>query len=483
MSLLTKEYWEKVKHTQKELREKIEKDHWRLRYHQMPYTGWLNDPNGACQFNGTYHLYHQYVPENPEGGTPHWAHKTSKDMVHFKEEDIFLSPEHDYEKNGVFSGSAFVKDNEIHFFYTGNVKNEGDHDYTFSGREQNTIHVVSKDGFSVDYQEVVIKHEEYPEGFTDHIRDPKVFEKNGIYYMVLGGRTRKNEGSILVYRSKDLYEWTYQGIILDELEDMGYMWECPDFFELNGKSVLILSPQGLHPKGYEYHNIHQSGFYIGETDWDAVRFSPESEFVELDRGFDFYAPQTFEDESGRRILWGWMGLGDTKPDYINPTFSRGWQHALTLPRELTIEEGQLRQRPLPEYKTLRQEGVKLDIDLANESTFESDQLQGEVFEAVLTIEEINESLTLLLRQDTKIEFKDGVLTLEHGPSGYGRRKRSIALDTLEQLHIFSDSSSLEIFINDGKYVMTTRVYPEESKNQFVIEGNAKLTVQKWDLKN
>ncbi len=87
------------------------------------------------------------------------------------------------------------------------------------------------------------------------------------------------------------------------------------------------SPQGLAAKEHAYQNIHQSGYLIGEVDWETLTFKETSAFRELDYGFDFYAPQTFEDEQKRRILWGWMGLGDTSPEYSNPTIPRGWQHA------------------------------------------------------------------------------------------------------------------------------------------------------------
>ena len=131
-----------VKLTLEELKQKVESDPWRLSYHVMPETGWLNDPNGAIQFNGTYHLYYQYVPDNPNGGATHWGHMTSKDMVHFNQEPIFMSPTETYDIDGVYSGSGIEKDGKIHFFYTGNVKQPGDHDYIFNGREQNVVHVV-----------------------------------------------------------------------------------------------------------------------------------------------------------------------------------------------------------------------------------------------------------------------------------------------------------------------------------------------------
>ncbi|MGO4927907.1 glycoside hydrolase family 32 protein [Fundicoccus sp. Sow4_F4] len=470
-------YWQSLPELQAALMEKIAADPWRLTYHQMPATGWLNDPNGAVQFKGTYHLYHQYVPETPNGGATHWGHKTSQDMVHFKEEDIFLSPDQLFDEDGVYSGSAFVHDDKIHFFYTGNVKHEGDHDYTYSGREQNTIHVVSADGFTVESREVVIAHADYPAGYTDHIRDPKVFEHEGVYYMILGARTRDNLGRILLYRSDDLYDWSYQGVFLAGNEEQGFMWECPDYFELDDSQVVLFSPQGLLPTTYNYHNPHTVGYLTGAINWDEYAFEPETDFVELDHGFDFYAPQTFEDESGRRILWAWMGIGDIEPEYGNPTVARGWQHAMALPRQLTLENGRLKQRPLPEYQSLRQHTQTHRLCEIEEST-----LKGEIYELLVEFDETPHSFELTLRQDSKLSYQDGLLTLKHGESGFGRRKRMIPLTDLSQLQIFSDTSSLEIFVNDGEFVMTSRVYPSPDQQMIHVTGDAQGQISYWDLK-
>ena len=456
-----------------ELRQKIKQDPWRLKFHLMPETGWLNDPNGAIQQDGTYHIYYQYVPETPHGGATHWGHMTSKDMVHFKQEPIFLSPTEAYDRDGVYSGSGIEKDGKLHFFYTGNVKKEGDHDYIFSGREQNVVHVVSPDGFEIERREVVIPHEDFPEGFSDHIRDPKLLEKDGHYYMVLGGRTADNKGSILVYDSPDLEEWTYYGTLLDGDEDEGYMWECPDFFELGDDDILILSPQGILPEKYRFDNPHAAGYLIGSTDWNTVKFQPETAFQEFDRGFDFYAPHTFEDDQGRRIMWSWMGIGDTMPEYTNPTIARGWQHALALPRELSIENGKLYQRPLVEYEVLRRNKTKRQIA-------DADDLSGEVYELLIQLEE-SKDFYLKLRQDTELIFEEKVLTLKHRKSGYGRRKRMTQVEEVTQLQIFVDTSSIEIFVNDGEFVLTTRVYPDAGQDTIALQTDAKGTVTYWDL--
>src|SRR5699024_7640729 len=89
----------------------VQQNPWRLTFHLMPETGWMNDPNGAIQFDGTYHIYYQYVPEDPlGGGATHWGHMTSKDMVHFEQAPIFMSPTENFDRDGVYSGSAIEKD-------------------------------------------------------------------------------------------------------------------------------------------------------------------------------------------------------------------------------------------------------------------------------------------------------------------------------------------------------------------------------------
>ena len=456
-----------------DLKNKIKKDPWRLNFHVMPETGWLNDPNGAIQFNGVYHIYYQYVPRNPLGGATSWGHKTSKDMVHFKQEPIFMSPDQTFDVDGVYSGSGIEKDGKIHFFYTGNVKQPGDYDYIYNGREQNVVHVISKDGFEIERREVVIPHADFPKGYSDHIRDPKLLEKDGMYYMVLGARTEDNLGSILVYTSEDLENWNYHGTLIDGKEEEGYMWECPDFFELKDESILILSPQGILPERYKYNNPHVAGYLIGEADWAQVKFNPTTDFHEFDRGFDFYAPHTFEDDQGRRIMWSWMGIGDTMPEYTNPTIARGWQHALTLPRELVLENDQLYQRPLEEYKKLRK-------NEQTKSFGEAEGFAGEVYELMLKFE-TSAPFELKLRQDTELIYADEMLTLKHGKSGYGRRKRQTPIGEIRNIQIFVDTSSMEIFVNDGEYVLTTRVYPEPGEDTIALQTSAKGAITYWAL--
>lgn len=93
----------------KNMRENVKRDKNRLHFHMMPPTGWMNDPNGLCQFHGINHIYFQYTPFLAGWGTKLWGHYTTKDWIHYEEEEPFLFPDTKWDRDGVYSGSAIVK--------------------------------------------------------------------------------------------------------------------------------------------------------------------------------------------------------------------------------------------------------------------------------------------------------------------------------------------------------------------------------------
>lgn len=446
---------------EEENREKVSKDQWRLNYHIMPPIGWLNDPNGLCELNGEYHVFYQYSPCEANGGLKYWGHYVSKDLVNWKEEEVSLYPDSPYDCHGVYSGSAFVENNKMYLYYTGNVKHKGNHDYIMTGREQNTILVTSEDGINFSHKELIFRNSDYPQNMSTHVRDPKVWKEDNTYYMVLGARDDKSEGCVLLYTSKDNKNWQYTNEIRDE-KPLGYMWECPDFFKLGGKQVLMISPQGVEPQGYKFNNVYQTGYMMVNGDITTDNYKLTS-FDEIDRGFDFYAPQSFEDSKGRRIFVGWMGVPDIP--YTNPTVEKGWQHALTMPRELRLINNKVYQLPLEEMMNLR--GDKKTFNIANSISINAEDRS---FELILNLHSNNKQVNIKLRKDVVLNYSNKVFTLSLGESGYGRDTRSVEIDTLESLRIFSDNSSLEIFLNNGEEVFTTRVYDEENHTNIEING-------------
>ncbi len=437
-------------------REQVAADRDRLAFHLMPETGWLNDPNGLCQVNGTYHIYYQYTPFEPTGELKLWGHYTTRDFVNYEQGEPVLYPDRDFDAHGVYSGCAFVENGLIHYFYTGNVKyfDRDDYDYILTGRGSSVVHMTSQDGFHFSEKEVLLTNSDYPADMSGHVRDPKVIRREDGYYMVLGARDVRGKGMVLVYRSADLRRWEYHGRITTR-EPFGYMWECPDLFVLDGRLCLVCCPQGVPGRGVDFANVHQCT--AAALDYD---FAPGEYFLEdmagismVDRGFDFYAPQTFCDEAGRRIMIGWMGIPDA--DYTNPTVEAGWQHGLTLPRELHMRDGRLIQQPLEELKALRKNRRDFDAAGLNRA-----QERGLVYELEAAFERCG-FMALTLRQGVTMVWKDGLLTLDLGQCGSGRTSRSVRLERLDSLRVFSDTSSLEVFVNGGREVFTTRVYGHE----------------------
>ncbi|GKH33983.1 glycoside hydrolase family 32 protein [Muricomes sp. OA1] len=451
-------------------------DKWRLGLHLMPPTGWLNDPNGLCQFQGVYHVFFQYSPDNPEGGSKCWGHYTSTDLLEWQYAGIALSPEAEFDRNGVYSGSALASEGVMHLFYTGNVKLEGDYNYITDGRQSNTVLSSSEDGLNFDGKKCLMTNDDYPDHLTCHIRDPKVVTGKSIgieddnYYMFLGARTKDDRGEVLVYKSPDLESWEHTNILTGE-KRFGYMWECPDAFMLGEKKILSVSPQGVETRGIDYQNVYQSGYFELDGSFDGEYRLKN--FREWDRGFDFYAPQTFLDEQGRRLLIGWIGMPDDQ-EQCNPTVNDGWQNALTVPREVFLKDEKVMQYPAEELLSLRKEEQILEPGKT------SDKMQ--YYDIEITMLE-DTDLTLVISDGITLCYSrsDKMFTitfLQEQNLGYGRKSRAVYLDECRSVRILADTTCLEVYLNGGEEVFTTRFYTEDGMSSFRAE-KGDMEIKYW----
>lgn len=251
------------------------------------------------------------------------------------------------------------------------------------------------------------------------------------------------------------------------------MWECPDLFEMDGQLYIICCPQGVETQGIDYENVHQVTAMKLDYDFDTDEYEI-TDIKLFDRGFDFYAPQSFEDESGRRILIGWMGIPDA--DYTNPTEEAGWQHALTIPRELSVRDGKLIQEPIEELKQLRSEDKAVCTFCYGQTII----MQNAIYEAIVDFKRCRE-MVMTLREGITLSYKDNILTLNLGVYGSGRSTRKVRLEKLEHLQIFADTSSLEIFVNHGEEVFTTRIYNHYGR--LLINGECSGIMTVYPLKS
>lgn len=455
--------WEKlIEEESRRQKGRTDQDLWRPRLHIAPPAGWLNDPNGLCQYKGIYHAFYQLAYFQPEGGLKFWGHCTSRDLLHWEFQGVPLCPDQPFDCHGAYSGSALIEEDQMYLFYTGNVKLLGEHDYVNTGRESNTVMAVSPDGMQVDTKELLMTNGDYPDDLTRHVRDPKVWKQDGRYYMVLGARTREDEGTVLLFSSEDKKRWNYVHRFRME-KPFGYMWECPDLYVLDGHTVLSISPQGVEQDGLKFSNKYQSGTCFLSGDFRETKAL--GEFRELDGGFDFYAPQTFLADDGRRIQIGWMGMPDMEKVYRNRTVGRGWQNMLTIPRELSVRDGILCQNPVRELKEWWKEERRI------KGTY-SGPLEP-CCELELTTEGGDVKVVLAGGLVLRYEKAEGIFWMEFTDPllGGGRDIRGRQVGALQELRILVDVSGVEVFLNGGQDVFSTRFYPEKDQYHVEIEGS------------
>ena len=442
-------------------------------FHLAPPAGWMNDPNGLIYHQGRYHAFYQHHPFSENWGPMHWGHATSQDMVNWQHQPVALAPGEEYDRDGCFSGSAVDDNGVLSLIYTGHVWLSGEGNDS-AIREVQCL-ATSEDGIHFTKQGVVLT----PPDNIMHFRDPKVWHEDGHWWMVIGARDDSDIGQVLLYKGNSLRDWTFDRVLAKADRNTGYMWECPDFFPLGDEHILMCSPQGIKAQGDDYLNLFQSGYLRG-TWRPGQEFEVREGFRELDHGHDFYAPQSFTAADGRRVIIAWMDMWES----VMPSKAEGWAGCMTLPRELTLHDGSVRMVPVEEVRTLRREHSPLSPCLLRDS--------------VQHIADDAQALEIITRWDRPacdaerfgIKLGDGVtlfvdtraqrLCLERDFPMHGiKDQRSVALTQgkVLELRIFIDSSSVEIFVNQGEATLSSRIYPQPGQRAlscFAAHGQAAL---------
>ena len=471
-----------------EKKEIVEKDFWRQKYHIQGIVGLINDPNGFSQFKGKYHMFYQWNPLGTNHKNKTWAHSVSDDLLHWKRLKTALRPDTWYSKDGAYSGSAIVDDDKLYLFYTGNVKD------CDGNRESYQCLAVSSDGENFERWEPSIVNQ--PDGYTRHIRDPKIWKKDGKFYAVIGIQSENLEGKAVLYSSENIKDWKFEGEIAGanhgKIKDFGFMWECPDYFQLKDektgeiKDLLVFSPQGLEPEGDLYNNKYQTGYLFGKLDYEKPEFEILSDFVEIDRGNDFYAPQSMEDDKGRRLIVGWMGIPEEE-DF--PTVKNEWLHCLTLPRELKVIDGKLYQVPIKEMESIRGEKIEFSGKVAGEVKIGT----GTTYELKAKFSDFNSDFGLKLRTGKnsetilKFDYNDKKFVLDRTKGEQpDKRLRKVYLGDISELEltVFVDNSSVEVFINGGAEVFSSRIFPEKDADGISVftDKDVNVEIEKWEWK-
>lgn len=468
-------------------------------FHLAVRTGWLNDPNGLTWYQGKCHMFYQYHPYEPVWGPMHWGHAVSTDLLHWEYLPAALAPDLPYDTDGCFSGNALVLPDGRHLLmYTG-VRREQHSDGHHRDVQTQCLAV----GDGIDYEKYegnpVLDESDLPEGSSRFdFRDPKLWQKaDGTYRCVTGSRPADGSGQILMFESEDAFHWRFKKVLAKNENRFGKMWECPDFFPLDGKQVLLVSPQDMLPQDFEYHNGNGTLALIGSYDEETDTFTEERNQA-VDYGIDFYAPQTVLLPDGRRVMIAWMQNWDTCT-LRNP--DQKWFGQMTLPRELSIRNGRLYQQPIRELEALRRNRVEYrDVSVKDVEALALDGVSGRLVDLELTLrpedgEALYRKFAVRFAQNeqyqTSVSFRplESILKVDRKFSGsrraiiHQRRSRVHSEGGVLKLRLILDRCSAEIFVNDGEQVLTATFYTDQAADRisFFADGAVRMDLVKYEL--
>ncbi len=433
-----------------EVRQRLAGDALRPRYHFLPPSNWMNDPNGFIQWKGKWHLFYQCNPYGPLWANMHWGHASSDDLVTWSDLPIALTPTPGgADETGCFSGCAVDADGVPTFFYTGTRGEK---------HEIQTQCMATSDDSLVEWTKYpgnpVLGEVPAVSGQTRNFRDPFVWKEGDTWYMAVGSQIG-DVGAAFLYRSQNLTDWEYLNPLMVGEPRHGIIWECPNFFKLGDQWVLIISSHlGITTGSVIY--------FVGK--YENFRFTPTSEGV-LDYA-QLYAPLSTVDDQGRRVLIGW--LRETRS--AREMERAGWSGVQSIPRVLGVDAaGRLTMTPIPEIEKIR--GAHQHFSgAAVKAHFAELALD---IEAEFTPPETGEcGLSLVYQPEAKerVEFAydraNQQLAVRHVLiDQYGLAKaqtqtmpHELAPGEALELRVFLDGSAIELIAN-GRTSLATRVYP------------------------
>lgn len=448
---------------------------WRPVYHFAPQWGWMNDPNGMVYKDGEYHLFYQYNPYGSRWGNMNWGHAISRDLVSWEHMPVAISPDG---LGTIFSGSAVVdKDNTAGFganaivaFYT-----------QASARQMQSI------AYSTDNGRTFKKYAGNPvlTGDVADFRDPKVSWHEGTHKWIL---TLAVGQEIRFYSSPNLKDWTYESNFGEGQGNHGGVWECPDLFELpvagtsQKKWVLIVN---INPGGPFGGSATQ--YFVGS--FDGHKFVNESPKATkwMDFGKDHYATVTWSNAPQNRVIaLAWM----SNWQYANEVPTMQYRSSNSVPRDLRlfVKDGEtyLQSAPSPELLALRKDKV-MSKSFSVGKAYTIDQLMSDnkgTYEITMTVRQKkqgNLSMRLMNEQGEEIEYSLDMakreLTCIRDKSGVAGFSKDFITPTVTQvdggdlqLRFLVDRSSVEAFVNDGRFVMTNLVFPHTPYNKVMFSA-------------
>ena len=443
------------------------REKFRPTYHFSPLYGWMNDPNGMVYKDGEYHLFYQHNPYGSKWGNMHWGHAISKDLINWEHRPDAITPD---ALGTIFSGSAVVDTDNTAGFGAGAIVAI----YT-----QNSDRQVQSIAYSTDNGRSFTKYENNPVLTSDarDFRDPKVFwhkeTQRWIMLLAVGQEMQ-------IFSSSNLKDWAFESSFGEGQGAHGGVWECPDLFELpvdgtNEKKWVLLC--NLNPGGPFGGSATQ--YFVGTFNGKEFVNESPSKTKWMDLGKDHYATVTWSDApDNRRIAIAWM----SNWQYANDVPTSQYRSPNSVPRDLSLftvdGETYLQSAPSPELLKLRDISKKRSFKVNGTRTIK-DMIAGNegAYEIELTIEnQYADVIGFRLYNDKgeevdmQYDMKEKKFSMDRrksGDVGFNENFPMLTWTAIEsgkdelKLRLFVDKSSVEAFVDGGRFVMTNQVFPSE----------------------
>ena len=430
-------------------------------YHHTPAYGWMNDPNGMFYKDGVWHLYYQYNPYGSQWENMTWAHSTSTDLMHWKNQGEAILPD---ALGTIFSGSSVVdKENTAGFGKDAVVAF-----YTSAGAAQ-----TQSIAYSTDNGETFKKYVNNPILTSDvpDFRDPNVFWNEEVkqWNLILAAGQQMN-----IYSSKNLKDWKYESSFGEGYGNHGGVWECPDLLKMGDKWVLICN---INPGGPFGGSATQ--YFVGSFDGHKFTCESKPEVTKwMDYGKDHYATVSFSNApDGRIVVLPWM----SNWQYANQVPTQQFRSANGLPRDLGLYsyngEDYVSVKPSPEV-------------FAAFEKKPSGHLQPAAYIEVTNIKS-NASIVLSNDKGERVTMvydgKNATFSMDRTESGvtdfHSDFKAKTVAPTngvIKSMQIFIDRCSIEAFDTEGKVAMTNLVFPSKPYDKIIVKG---CKVKIYELKD
>ncbi|MDX2249663.1 MAG: GH32 C-terminal domain-containing protein [Bacteroidia bacterium] len=469
-------------------------DFHRPRYHAIPSAAWTNEPHGLVKHNGKYHIFYQKNANGPYWSQINWGHQSSTNLISWKEESPVIWPQPGYDQFGIWSGDCVIDNNGNPVaIYTG-VDGAKASMCIATGNNDLTL-------WQKNPGNPIISGTP-PPYVTMDFRDPYLWKEGNNWYMVIGSGlvSSVSGGTAFLYRSTDLYNWTYIRPFLigqPSIDNAGIFWEMP-VVQKFGSKYLFLVNKVPEPPNKPADALYWTGTFQNE------KFTPD--YIspkKLELMSHFLSPSVTTDSLGRVIAIGII------PDQLPPAeqFENGWANLYSLPRVWNLSpDGQtLEQAPLPELSLLRGKHYHYsDLAINSGQTNNLGVVSGHQLEIKATINPNNsmEMGIVIARnpsgtEQTVIAYNSffQFLTIDRSISSTNNTvprdpvSVNYALPSGQpfDLHIFLDGSVVEVFVNE-KAAFASRIYPEDSLSQevdlYVSGGSATFSnVDIWEMRD